>query len=40
MQRYEATRYAGASLARLQAVADALGVRTRGQVVLPTSGGR
>jgi ribosome-binding protein aMBF1 (putative translation factor) len=40
VQRYESTRYAGASLARLQAVADALGVRTQGRVVLPASGGR
>lgn len=36
VQRYEATRYAGASLARLQAVADALGVQTQGRVVLST----
>ncbi|HEV8633658.1 MAG TPA: helix-turn-helix transcriptional regulator [Chloroflexota bacterium] len=40
LQRYEATRYAGASLARLQAVADALGVQTRSRVVLPTAGDR
>jgi ribosome-binding protein aMBF1 (putative translation factor) len=40
VQRYEATRYAGASLARLQAVADALGVQTQGRVVLRTASGR
>lgn len=37
IQRYEATRYAGVSLERLQAVADALGVVIREQVVLPVS---
>jgi ribosome-binding protein aMBF1 (putative translation factor) len=37
IQRYEATRYVGASLDRLQAVADALGVVIHEQVVLPTS---
>ena len=40
VQRYEATRYAGASLARLQAVAEALGVQMQGRVVLPATGGR
>lgn len=39
VQRYEATRYAGASLARLRTVADALGVQTHGRVVLPVAGG-
>ena len=34
LQRYEASRYAGASLARLQAVADALGAQTHGRIVL------
>ena len=38
LQRYEATRYAGANLARLQAVARALGVQTHGRVVLPVAG--
>jgi hypothetical protein len=37
IQRYEATRYAGVSLERLQAVADALGVVIREQVVLPVT---
>lgn len=36
IQRYEARRYAGASLARVQAVADALGVQIHERVVLPT----
>jgi ribosome-binding protein aMBF1 (putative translation factor) len=40
IQRYEARRYAGASLARVQAVAEALGVKIRQQVVLPTVGER
>jgi ribosome-binding protein aMBF1 (putative translation factor) len=35
IQRYESTGYAGATLARLQAVANALGVTIREQVVLP-----
>lgn len=39
VQRYEATRYAGVSLERFQAVADALGVKIREQVVLPVAGG-
>ena len=37
IQRYEATCYAGVSLERLQAVADALGVVIREQVVLPVT---
>ena len=37
VQRYEATRYASANLARLQAVADALGVRIHGRIVLPAA---
>jgi len=40
VQRYEATRYAGVGLARLQAVADALGVQIHERVVLPTAAGR
>ena len=40
VQRYEATRYAGVALERVQAVADALGVKTHGRVVLPTPNGR
>jgi ribosome-binding protein aMBF1 (putative translation factor) len=39
IQRYEATRYAGASLARIGAVAEALGVKIREQVILPAAGG-
>jgi ribosome-binding protein aMBF1 (putative translation factor) len=35
VQRYEATRYAGVSLERLQTIADALGVKIREHVVLP-----
>jgi ribosome-binding protein aMBF1 (putative translation factor) len=35
IQRYEATGYAGASLERLQAVADGLGVMIEERVVLP-----
>lgn len=35
IQRYEANRYDGASLRRLQQVADALGVQSRGCLVLP-----
>jgi ribosome-binding protein aMBF1 (putative translation factor) len=38
VQRYEATRYAGATLARVQAVADALGVQIHERVVLPGAG--
>lgn len=37
VQRYEARRYAGASLQRVQAVADALGVRLHERVLLPTA---
>jgi ribosome-binding protein aMBF1 (putative translation factor) len=33
VQRYEATRYAGVSLARIQAVAEALGLTIREQVI-------
>ena len=40
IQRYEATRYAGVSLERVQAVADALGVQLHERVVLPTPNGR
>ena len=35
IQRYEATRYAGVSWERLQAVADALGVTIQERVLLP-----
>jgi DNA-binding XRE family transcriptional regulator len=35
VQRYEATRYGGVSLGRVQAVADALGLQIREQVILP-----
>ena len=37
IQRYEATRYAGASLTRIQAVADALGITIQERVSLPTA---
>jgi DNA-binding XRE family transcriptional regulator len=37
VQRYEATRYAGVGLPRLQMVADALGVQIHERVVLPTA---
>lgn len=37
IQRYEATRYAGASLERLQAVADALGVQIQERIILPSA---
>ena len=37
VQRYEATRYAGVSLERVQQVADALGVKIREQVLLPVA---
>lgn len=37
VQRYEATRYAGVSLERIQEVADAIGVEIREQVTLPPS---
>ena len=36
VQRYEATRYAGVSLERIQAVAEALGVTIREQVTFGT----
>ena len=36
VQRYEATRYAGVSLERIQAVAEALGLTIREQVTLPS----
>ncbi len=35
VQRYEATRYAGASLERIQAVVDALGLQVTERVALP-----
>lgn len=38
IQRYEATRYASANLSRIQAVADALGVRIHERIVLPVVG--
>jgi ribosome-binding protein aMBF1 (putative translation factor) len=37
IQRYEARRYAGASLERIQAVADALGVEIHERVLLPST---
>ena len=37
IQRYEATHYAGVSLERIQAVAEALGVQIHERVILPTS---
>jgi ribosome-binding protein aMBF1 (putative translation factor) len=40
VQRYEATQYAGVSLERIQAVAEALGVTIHERVILPTAGGR
>jgi ribosome-binding protein aMBF1 (putative translation factor) len=39
IQRYEARRYAGASLERVQAVADALGMRIQERVTLPVGPG-
>lgn len=39
IQRYEATRYAGVSLERIQAVAEALGVRIQERVILPSTTG-
>lgn len=36
LQRWEATRYAGISLDRIQAVAEAMGVKIREEVILPT----
>ena len=38
VQRYEATLYAGVSLKRIQAVAEALGLRIEERVTLPTTG--
>jgi len=38
IQRYEATRYASASLARIQQVADGLGLQIVERVTLPTHG--
>jgi ribosome-binding protein aMBF1 (putative translation factor) len=38
VQRYEATRYAGVTLERVQAVADALGVEVHERVVRPGRG--
>jgi len=35
IQRYEATRYAAANLERIQAVAEALGVRIQERILLP-----
>lgn len=35
VQRYEATRYASASLTRIQAVAEALGIRIEERITLP-----
>ena len=40
VQRYEATQYAGVSLDRIQAVAEALGVEIHEQVILPTASGQ
>ena len=37
VQRYESTRYHGVSLERTQAVVDALGVRIRQHLTLPTA---
>ena len=39
IQRYEATRYAGVSLERIQAVAEALGVKIHERVILPSASG-
>jgi len=38
VQRYEATRYSGVTVERLQAVVDALGIQVREQVILPVAG--
>ena len=38
VQRYEATEYASASLTRIKEVVDALGLRVRGDVFLPSVG--
>jgi len=40
IQRYEATRYAGANLTRIQAVVEALGVQIHERLVMPTAAGR
>jgi ribosome-binding protein aMBF1 (putative translation factor) len=37
VQRYEATRYAGVSLERIQAVIEAIGVKIQERVIIPTS---
>jgi ribosome-binding protein aMBF1 (putative translation factor) len=39
VQRYEATRYRGVSLDRVQEVADALGVQIQERVILPSANG-
>lgn len=39
IQRYEATHYAGVSLDRIQAVAEALGIKIRERLTLPSAGG-
>jgi hypothetical protein len=39
IQRYEATQYAGVSLDRVQAVAEALGVTIQERVILPNTRG-
>jgi ribosome-binding protein aMBF1 (putative translation factor) len=39
VQRYEATQYAGVSLDRIQAVAEALGVQIHERVILPAASG-
>ncbi len=39
IQRYEATHYAGVSLDRIQSVAEALGIRIRERLTLPSAGG-
>ena len=40
VQRYEATQYAGVSLDRIQAVAEALGVEIHERVILPAASGQ
>ncbi len=40
VQRYEATRYSGVSLERIQQVADALGVKIREHLTMPSAGPR
>ncbi|HLZ07550.1 MAG TPA: helix-turn-helix transcriptional regulator [Chloroflexota bacterium] len=39
IQRYEATHYAGVSLDRIHAVAEALGITIRERLTLPSAGG-